>query len=106
MGNHAMVKDYIKYSKDNPHKYWFKAKWYGWGWVPVTKQGWLVILVYLGVIIIPDIFIAEDIKSGKQFLKWFLPVVISATVVLIWVCYKKGEKPHWSWGNPRKQKKK
>ena len=29
---------------------WFKAKTYGYGWYPVTWQGWLVILIYvLGV---------------------------------------------------------
>ncbi len=96
---------YIRYLKDNPHEYWFKARLYGWGWVPVTWQGWLVILVYLGIIITPGILVADDIKSGEQFLTLFLPLIIIFTVILIWICYKKGEKPHWSWGNPRKLEK-
>ena len=31
-----MLKQYIAYLKDNPQGYWFKAKLYGWGWVPVN----------------------------------------------------------------------
>ena len=31
-----MIKEYIAYLKDNPQGYWFKARLYGWGWVPVN----------------------------------------------------------------------
>jgi len=37
-----MLKKYIAYLKDNPKRYWFKAKMYGWGWTPVKWQDWLV----------------------------------------------------------------
>ena len=43
-----MFKESIAYLKDNPHGYWFKAKLYGWGWVPVKWQGWLVVAVAIG----------------------------------------------------------
>lgn len=37
-----MLKEYLEYLKDNPKHLWFKRKLYGWGWVPVRWQGWLV----------------------------------------------------------------
>src|SRR5262245_12007807 len=40
---------YIRYLKDNPEQYWFKRRTYGWGWVPATWQGWLTLLIFLGV---------------------------------------------------------
>jgi len=42
-----MIKEYIKYLKDNPEGYWFKAKLYGFGWAPAAWQGWLVLFVYI-----------------------------------------------------------
>jgi len=35
--------DYIEYVRDNPRRYWFKRKLFGWGWTPVTRQGWAVV---------------------------------------------------------------
>ncbi len=101
-----MIKEYIKYLQDNPQGLWFKAKLYGWGWVPVKWQGWLVILVYL-VLIFALVFTREkDIPgnpdSGSNFLIFALPIII-LTTLLIFICYKKGEKPRWQWG-PRKEK--
>jgi hypothetical protein len=97
-----MIRDYINYLKDNPHGYWFKARWFGWGWVPVSWQGWTTILLYVGVIILPGALVANSIKSGERFLVLFLPLIIISTAILIWICYKKGEKPRWSWGNPER----
>jgi hypothetical protein len=98
-----IFKKYIEYIKDNPDDYWFKARWYGWGWVPVKWQGWLVILLYLSAIIIPGVYAGERIETGESFVMIFLPLIIISTAALMWICYKKGEKPHWSWGDPRKK---
>ncbi len=80
-----IIKYYTDYLKDNPKNLWFKRKIYGWGWTPVKWQGWIVILAYIFIIIatIPR----ED----------FLSIII-ATILLIFICYKKGEKPRWQWG--------
>ena len=74
--------------------------------MPAKKEGWLVLLAYLIVIIVPGLFVERFIQSGEEFLKWFLPLIIIATVLLIWICYKKGEKPRWMWGPPDKYKTK
>jgi len=99
-----MIKEYITYLKDNPKHLWFKAKLYGWGWAPASWQGWLVILVYIGLIAILAFMREESIPgnpdSGSNFLTFALPMII-LTALLIFICYKKGEKPHWQWG-PKK----
>lgn len=72
-------------------KLWFKRKSYGWGWTPITWQGWLVIVLYIVFIVsgVADL----DHESFKNIL-----LIILATVLLIYICYKKGPKPRWQWG--------
>ncbi len=101
-----MIKEYIEYLKDNPQGHWFKAKLYGWGWVPVKWQGWLVILAYVALII-ALVFNREEAipgnpDSGSNLLVFGLPIIV-LTTLLIFICYKKGERPRWQWG-PRKEK--
>lgn len=96
-----MIKEYINYLKDNPKGYWFKAKLYGWGWTPAKWQGWFVMFVYV-VLISVLVFMREDNipgnpDSGSNFLTFALPIII-LTILLIFICYKKGEEPHWQWG--------
>jgi hypothetical protein len=94
-----MIKEYVEYLKDNPKGYWFKAKLYGWGWTPVTWQGWLIILIY----ILTVIDFALTANDSAVFSTFILPVVILTTALII-TCYKKGEKPRWQWGLPKKDK--
>jgi hypothetical protein len=78
-------------------KYWFKRKNYGWGWTPITWQGWMVVLVWL------LLFIFGVAKMDHEGLK-NIAVVIFMTIILLYICYKKGEKPHWQWGPPKDKK--
>lgn len=101
-----MFQKYLSYLRDNPQKLWFKRKLYGWGWTPVTWQGWLVVLVYI-VLIIALVSMREEAipgnpDSGSSFLVLGGPVIV-LTLLLIFICYKKGEKPRWNWGWPKKK---
>lgn len=91
-----MIKEYINYIKDNPEGYWFKAKLYGWGWTPAKWQGWLVILAYVILLLTLVISREKDIPgnpdSGSNFFTFALPIIL-LTAILIFICYKKGEKP-------------
>lgn len=102
-----MIKEYINYLKNNPEGYWFKAKLYGWGWVPAKWQGWLIILIYIALISMIISMREESISgnpdSGSNFLTFALPIIV-LTTLFITICYKKGEKPRWQWG-PSKDKK-
>ena len=73
------------------NKIWFRRKLYGWGWYPVTWEGWAVILVWA------LIFTSLVAKMEYEGLNNILFVLISVGL-LIYVCYKKGEKPRWQWG--------
>jgi hypothetical protein len=75
-------------------QYWFPAKRYGWGWgMPDTWQGWLVILGF-ALSAVVGIFLFPPEHDVGGFVLYFTGI----TVVLIGVCYAKGEPPAWRWG--------
>lgn len=75
-------------------KYWFPAKRYGWGWgVPATWQGWLALSLYLALIGAGAAVLLPSRRPGV-----FVGYVAFLSVLLIAVCWIKGEPPHWHWG--------
>jgi len=96
-----MLKKYIEYLKDNPKGYWFKAKLFGWGWTPVTWQGWIVTLIYVALLILFALAIDENSSDREMLFTFILPAVL-LTITFIRIAYKKGEKPRWNWGWPKK----
>jgi sterol desaturase/sphingolipid hydroxylase (fatty acid hydroxylase superfamily) len=87
-------------------KYWFKAKKYGYGWYPATKEGWLVMLVWLvAFLALVKIFLL-NLKDGPKELYWYLPSVFLITGILIFVAYKTGEPARWRWGEDDKKENK
>jgi len=83
-------------------KYWFKAKTYGWGWYPVTWQGWLVIVGFL-ILDVGNVYrldLAQGTTNEKIALEFVLETFLLISV-LVWICYKTGEKPGWRWGNKK-----
>lgn len=84
------------------NKLWFRAKYYGWGWYPATWQGWLVLLVWLATII-SFTFIFENFINSTNGIFYFETFIISSVIILIYICYKKGEKPRWQWGKEKKK---
>ena len=102
-----MLKEYREYSRDNPRGLWFKERWYGWGWVPVKWQGWATIGAFVVVIILNGIYLESLVVQGadpsrNDFLIFF-GVIVVAVSLLFWICFRKGERPHWNWGDPRKK---
>ena len=100
------IKELTKYLKDNPNKYWFKRKIYGWGWVPVTWQGWLVIGIFIIYLILTSMVLDSNSEPTSTDLIWFFLKTFLAVVVVILICYKKGEKPKWKWGLSGEEKEK
>ena len=87
-------------------KLWFKAKRYGWGWYPVTLEGYIVTIVYIAAIIkvaLCALTITEyGTNTASEFLWNYLPTVFLLSFLMIWICYKTGEKPGWHWKGKRK----
>jgi hypothetical protein len=94
-----MLKKYIAYLKNNPHGYWFKRKLYGWGWTPATWQGWLIIASYVMLVLIFASTVDDTSPVREVAFTFILPVAF-LTITLMRICYKKGEKPRWQWGEP------
>ena len=92
-----MLKEFIAYHKDNPNHYWFRAKLFGWGWVPVRWQGWLVTLLGVGVLLLSGYVAEVDDAPGALIIG-----IVLMLLILIPFCYWKGEKPRWQWGVPNK----
>ncbi len=72
-------------------KLWFKAKRYGYGWYPVTWQGW-------GVIVLYGIGVFETYREIDGNPLSFLIRIAVLTTFLIIICAAKGEKARWRWG--------
>jgi len=83
-------------------KLWFKRKWYGWGWMPATWQGWLVILLYSFFLIYFALQIDESTTDGEVGIKFIIPFIF-LSIALILTAYRTGEKPKWQWGRPKKK---
>ncbi len=98
-----MINKYIQYLKYNPQKYWFKAKWYGWGWTPATWQGWLSTVVYISLLVAFSLTINDNSTDREVAFTFGLPATL-LTVAFLWLAYKKGEKPGWHWGPPAMKK--
>jgi len=80
----------------NNKKIWFRRKTYGFGWTPVSWQGWVFLLVWVAVFL--SLFSKIDHEAGKNIL-----FVVIMVVILLYVSYKKGESPRWQWGEKAKK---
>lgn len=100
-----MFERHVKYLKDNPKGYWFKAKLYGWGWTPATWQGWLVLVLFIGLLLWNGFSVSENSAVTETELTWFFVRLIVIVLILLAVCWKTGEKPRWQWGPPDEKNK-
>lgn len=74
--------------------YWFLAKVYGWGWgLPAAWQGWLVYGI-AAALLIAGVFIFPPVAHPVLFQIYLWSVLL----LLVLVCWIKGEPPRWRWG--------
>ena len=75
---------------------WFPAKKYGWGWgPPCAWQGWLVYVVWLGLLCAGAAVLAPHSVGLFVGYAFVLGGLLFAVVLL------KGEKPGWRWGEDK-----
>jgi hypothetical protein len=76
------------------HKYWFRAKRYGWGWgLPLTWQGWAVFVGWFAV------FIPATVHFIPRRPAAFMVFTLLMGLLLVAICYLKGEPPRWRSGD-------
>jgi len=79
--------------RDEP-RYWFPAKTYGWGWgLPRTWEGWMVLVLYAVAIAALGHFFPPHGAPTEFGLG-----MIAITLILVAICWLKGEPPQWRWG--------
>jgi len=78
-------------------KLWFKAKMYGWGWTPISWEGWIITILYLIAIIQFGLEADRWAHSGSDALISFAIPFIVTTIFLLVICYARGERPGWRW---------
>lgn len=80
-------------------KYWFKRRRYGYGWTPVTWQGWITISIYLFALLGYAFTMDEASPEGTiEDVYAFLGIVAGMTLALIAITALKGPRPKWRWG--------
>lgn len=67
-------------------KMWFRQRSYGWGWFPITIEGWLSVIIFI-------IAVFYFVRIEKTFMIF---VLIAGLIIL---GYLKGPRPKWRWGN-------
>lgn len=96
------VQSYIAYIKDNPNGYWFKRKMYGWGWVPATREGWLITLGVVAFVIWRALSFEQGGYPEEEVFDRVVIPALAAVGALVLVCLFKGESPEWQWGLSKK----
>jgi uncharacterized membrane protein YhaH (DUF805 family) len=84
-------------------KIWFKAKRYGYGWYPATWQGWLVFVCFVAALVINVYRVESKGLSDQASVLIFVPETLIFVIILIYICYKKGEPTRWRWGEDKKE---
>jgi hypothetical protein len=83
------------------NRLWFRARDYGWGWTPVTLEGWLVMLAFLVAIgAVTAVFLYQlrhGADPGRATLRFMLEIAILSGLVIA-ICWLTGERPRWRWG--------
>ncbi|MBU1292737.1 hypothetical protein KJ819_01570 [Patescibacteria group bacterium] len=89
-------------------KLWFRAKDYGYGWYPITWQGWVITALYaiaftstvliFGAWAGAAVEANADLREAVFGVLEFLIVLALLSYSLFRVCTRFGEKPEWRWG--------
>lgn len=84
----------MRTSDDKPKKYWFRAMRYGWGWsLPLSWEGWVIFIAYLAAI-----FAGIYLLPPEKHKVAFTLLVLVSSLVLVAICWVKGEPLKWRWG--------
>jgi hypothetical protein len=87
-----------------PPHFWFKNKQYGYGWTPVSRQGWLVLFGFIVYTVVQVLDLTIKISSDIDYYKVitvYLFNFASAITCLLLITYLTGQKSKWSWGSKK-----
>jgi len=73
-------------------RFWFKAKGRGFGWYPVSWQGWSILLFYLYLVVSNFRQVDAQSHSVSDTLMSIFPEFFILTVLLIIICHATSQK--------------
>lgn len=83
------------------NKYWFKPKTYGWGFVPISWEGWLMTLIFIGILLgcaYLDNFFSPQIQVWDTVI--FLGQLAFFMLIFIFIAKPETKgKLKWRWGD-------
>jgi uncharacterized membrane protein len=82
-------------------KLWFKAKRYGFGWIPCSWEGWLVLIAFVLFQVWNFLRIDSMSHSNSDTLRPFIIQLALSLVVLSFIMSWKGEKLGLCWRNKK-----
>jgi hypothetical protein len=79
--------------------YWMKRRRYGWGWTPITWQGWLFTVLQTAILLTAASQMPQKPAqpSAAQLVK-LIVTLLCVGISLVLVGSLTGPKPHWRWG--------
>jgi hypothetical protein len=89
---------------NNQNKRWFKNKEYGYGWAPNSREGWLVLLIFVIFLIVQIFDLTQKLEAGMNFMlsaAIYIFNFVLALTVLLTIIILTGEKLKWSGRNKK-----
>ncbi len=80
---------------------WFKARDYGWGWVPVTLEGWVAVGLFVVAVTSTIIYFMYRVRTGldgRRATFYGAIWIVVWIALLVAVAWMTGEPPRWRWG--------
>lgn len=78
----------LDHGQNNAQSYWFQRRRIGFGWTPVTWQGWLTVGAFAGGVICSGLVL----RAGS--IAWWIVLVV-LLVLLVVISAWKSEKSDW-----------
>ena len=77
-------------------KVWFKARMFGLGWYPSSKEGWAIMFISVLIIILSGWIINQLNLSIRNKIIYLILIILLVCIILSYISYKRGEKPFWA----------
>jgi|TARA_Y100000310_G_C20510974_1_gene728830 prepilin signal peptidase PulO-like enzyme (type II secretory pathway) len=82
------------------HKYWFRPKRYGYGFYPISWEGWLATLILVVLILVAGAVngVFEEGATAHQGARFSFDVFLIAGIATLFFERKMKEPLRWRWG--------
>jgi len=84
-------------------KYWFKPKRYGWGFVPISREGWLMTALLLALVLVAAHFngLFAEVTETAQIFCFLINTLILTVVFSIVARPRTRGEVKWRWGGKK-----